>query len=36
MGIKFWKFVKKVARKFWVMAFSAPENAKNHLFHVFW
>ena len=32
MGIN---FGKKVFPNFFVMGFDAPENAKNHLFHVF-
>ena len=35
MGIKFWKFVNKVAHKISAMGFNAPENAKNRLFHFF-
>ena len=35
MGIKFWKFEKKVAPKIWVMGFGTPENAKNGLLGCF-
>ena len=36
MRIKFYNFQEKSAKKFCVMGFGAPENAKNHLFHAFW
>ena len=35
MCIKFLKFDNKVVRKMLIVGFGAPENAKNHLFHVF-